>query len=260
MEITNKIKENELDDILKGTQTYWNYRAESYSKSNIDELNSFKRDAWLKIILENAPKKDKMKVLDVGTGPGLFSILLSLAGHEVTAVDVTEEMLRNAKKNADDYNLDINFIQINGINLPFEDDEFDLIISRNVVWNLEYPKEVMKEWKRVLNADGHVMYFDANWYLHLFDENQNKLVMEDIKRMEELFNEKYEITPQLQYLDDVARKLVLSKERRPEWDRNALNECGFEILKIEEDIGRYVWDEKQKVEYKSRPLFMIVAK
>ena len=29
-----------------------------------------------------------------------------------------------------------------------------------------------------------MVYFDANWYLHLFDENQNKKVKEDMKNME----------------------------------------------------------------------------
>ena len=87
-----------MDEILEGLQKYWNYRANSYSKSNIEELNNFKRDAWLKILLENAPKKEKLRVLDMGAGPGFFSILMSLAGHEVTAVDVTEEMLEKLEK------------------------------------------------------------------------------------------------------------------------------------------------------------------
>lgn len=260
MELKVKIEEKNVDKILEGLQMYWNYRAYSYSESNIEELNNFKRDAWLRILLENAPQKKKLKVLDVGAGPGFFSIIMSLVGHEVTAVDVTEKMLESAKHNAKHYNLDIKFVQIDGVNLPFEDNEFDLIISRNVVWNLEYPKEVMKEWKRLLSEDGRIVYFDANWYLHLFDEKQNKAVQDDIKQMEIMFNEKYEITPQIEHLENIARKLVLSKERRPEWDITALNECGFEILKIEQDVGKYVWDEKQKVEYKSRPLFMIVAK
>ena len=144
MELTKQVESEYVDEILEGLQKYWNYRANSYSKSNIEELNNFKRDAWLKILLENAPKKEKLRVLDMGAGPGFFSILMSLAGNEVTAVDVTEEMLENAKHNAKHSDLDMNFVQIDGVNLPFEDISFDFIISRNVVWNLEYPKEVFK--------------------------------------------------------------------------------------------------------------------
>ena len=250
MELTKQVESEYVDEILEGLQKYWNYRANSYSKSNIEELNNFKRDAWLKILLENAPKKEKLRVLDMGAGPGFFSILMSLAGHEVTAVDVTEEMLENAKHNAKHFDLDMNFVQIDGVNLPFEDNSFDFIISRNVVWNLEYPKEVFKEWKRLLDKDGRVVYFDANWYLHLFDENQNKKVFAHGNISSE----------ELMALEEIARQLVLSKEVRPAWDIKALKECGYDIIKVDENMGRYVWDEKQKLENKSRPLFMIVAK
>lgn len=264
-------QECKVDEIVRGLQKYWNYRAPSYSESNIEELNNFKRDAWLKILLSNAPKKEKLKVLDVGAGPGFFSILMSLVGHEVTAVDVSNEMIENAKENAKAYDVNINFVQVDGINLPFEDKSFDFIISRNVIWNLEYPKDALKEWKRLLNDDGHVVYFDANWYLHLFDEKQSEKVNEDMRNVEILFNDNMENkeifahgnicnSKELQELQEIAKKLVLSKEVRPAWDIKALKECGYNVIKVEEDMGRYVWDEKQKVENKSRPLFMVVAK
>ena len=54
MELTKQVESEYVDEILEGLQKYWNYRANSYSKSNIEELNNFKRDAWLKILLENA--------------------------------------------------------------------------------------------------------------------------------------------------------------------------------------------------------------
>ena len=265
-------QEYKVDEIVRGLQKYWNYRAPSYSQSNIEELNNFKRYAWLKILLSNAPKKEKLKVLDVGVGPGFFFILMSLVGHEVTAVDVSSEMIEKAKENAKQYDVSINFVQVDGINLPFEDKSFDFIISRNVLWNLEYPKEALKEWKRLLNDGGHVVYFDANWYLHLFDEDQNERVNEDMKNAETLFNESMENkevlknyyketkSKELLELELIAKKLVLSKELRPAFDVNALEECGYNVMKVEEDMGRYVWDEKEKVENKSRPLFMVVAK
>ena len=62
------------------------------------------------------------------------------------------------------------------------------------------------------------------------------------------------------YLEEIAKQLVLSKEVRPGWDIKALKECGYDLIKVDENMGRYVWDEKQKLENKSRALFMIVAK
>ena len=43
----------------------------------------------------------EIKILDVGTGPGFFAILLAEAGYQVTAIDYTEEMLKEAQQNAD---------------------------------------------------------------------------------------------------------------------------------------------------------------
>ena len=196
----------------------------------------------------------------MGAGPGLFSILMALAGHEVTAVDISSEMIKSARENAKSFNVNINFVQVDGIELPFEDKSFDFIISRNVLWNLEYPKEALKEWKRLLDEDGHLLYFDANQYLHLFNEENSKRYDEDMKNMEKIFGYKEVKTKEVENLEKVAKKLVLSKEERPSWDIKALKECGYNFIKVEEDMGRYVWDERQKVEQKSRPLFMVLAK
>lgn len=44
--------------ILQEVKDYWEVRSDSYSKQNIAELHCFKRDAWRKLILENAPQKN----------------------------------------------------------------------------------------------------------------------------------------------------------------------------------------------------------
>ena len=80
-------------ETLKVLTSYWTDRAHSYSEQNIEEMNDWRRDAWRKMILSNAPRKERLRVLDVGTGPGFFAMNLALAGHEVTAVDVTEHMI-----------------------------------------------------------------------------------------------------------------------------------------------------------------------
>ena len=131
--------------IINAVSEYWNMRSESYSKQNIAELHCYKRDIWKKLILENAPAKKKLKILDVGTGPGFFAINLALDGYDVTAVDCTDAMLRKAKKNAENYGVNIDFKYSNADELPFDDNTFDLIISRNVVWNLENPNKALKE-------------------------------------------------------------------------------------------------------------------
>lgn len=161
---------NNQDTILDALTSYWTDRAKSYSAQNIAEMNDWRREAWRKLILSHAPQKEVLRVLDIGTGPGFFAINLALAGHEVTAVDVTEEMLQYAKSNAESYGARVDFVLHRGEFLPFKDGSFDLIVSRNVIWNLEYPEQALEEWERVLAPGGRMIYFDANWYLYLYDE------------------------------------------------------------------------------------------
>ena len=48
--------------------------------------------------------------------------------------------------------------------LRFADNTFDMIVSRNVTWNLEHPDRAYYEWMRVLKPGGVLLNFDASWY------------------------------------------------------------------------------------------------
>ena len=159
------MKENTAEQItvLGDLTDYWTERAHSYSAQNLAEMNDWRRDAWRELILEHAPKKECLRILDVGTGPGFFAINLALAGHKVTAIDVTEHMIWHARRNAESYGAEVDFQVQRGEFLPFEAGSFDLIVSRNVIWNLEYPEQALEEWERVLAPGGRMIYFDANW-------------------------------------------------------------------------------------------------
>ena len=87
----------EQTTILEDLTSYWTDRAHSYSAQNLAEMNDWRRQAWRKLILKHAPEKECLRILDVGTGPGFFAINLALAGHEVTAVDVTDDMACKAE-------------------------------------------------------------------------------------------------------------------------------------------------------------------
>lgn len=55
--------------------------------------------------------------------------------------------------------------------LDFEDDAFDVIITRNLTWNLERPIDAYTDWHRVLKKV-RMLNFDANWYGYLLDEEK----------------------------------------------------------------------------------------
>ena len=104
-----KKKKKEAEDmeqeLLQEIASYWGTRAEGYSEVNEKELAGSQREAWLHVLEEQFPekKKEEMKILDIGTGPGFFPMILSEAGYTVAAVDYTEEMLEKAKENLGKY-------------------------------------------------------------------------------------------------------------------------------------------------------------
>ena len=85
-----------LNDEIKD---YW--EGESYVYSDIikKSLDDEGKNAWADLVLGNAPKKEKLEILDVGTGPGFFPVLLGEKGHHVTGIDITENMIRRAAEN-----------------------------------------------------------------------------------------------------------------------------------------------------------------
>ncbi|MBV7276225.1 methyltransferase domain-containing protein [Clostridium sp. PL3] len=250
-----------MEAVLEKVEQYWSKRSDGYCEVNLQELYSFKREAWTDLINEYAPKVSgrKLKVLDIGTGPGFFAIIMASCGYEVTAVDYTDAMLQKAKKNAGIYKNNINFKRMDAHDLEFEDNTFDLIVTRNLTWNLQKPSEAYREWHRVLAKGGRLLNFDANWYLHLHDSEKRKEYERDRENtLEKGFEDHYTCTD-INAMEDIARNLPLSKICRPEWDAKELLSIGFKKVMMEMEIGNRVWDEVERVNYGSTPMFMIAG-
>ena len=75
-------------------------------------------------------KKEKLKILDVGTGSGCISISLAkiFPNAEVSSIDISEKALNTAQKNADFHKVKINFIQKDYLTGKL-DEIYDIIVS-----------------------------------------------------------------------------------------------------------------------------------
>ena len=226
---SNDEEMNYLEDI----KDYWTLRAEGYSRSILDDLKKGDLQRHLKVIKRYAGNEKPLDVLDIGTGPGFFPILMGREGHKVTAVDYTEAMLEMARSNSEMFNVNGTFIRMDAQNLNFSDESFDLILSRNLIWDLERPKKAYEEWLRVLRPGGRMIIFDGNFYLHLHDKDYAKIesMKDGIKSHTNLMGVDTNI------IKEIARNLPLSKERRPQWDINTLIELGAKAIHTEINHG-----------------------
>lgn len=71
--------------------------------------------------------KEKLNILDLGCGPGLYTELFARKGYKVTGVDFSENSVNYAKQEADKKGLDINYLHQNYLELNVPDNTFDLV-------------------------------------------------------------------------------------------------------------------------------------
>ena len=60
-------------------------------------------------------------------------------------------------------------------------------------------------------------------------------------------------------MEDIARQLPLSKIQRPVWDKVVLDKIGFKNIQIDQDVWTKTWNEEEKLNYGSTPMFMIIG-
>ena len=244
-------------DLMQAITKNWSEEAPSYSRSIREDLLTERRDIWKDLILENAPKKPVLDFLDVGTGPGFFPIILTQAGHRVTGIDCVEEMLCEARKNAELEQVSPVFLQADGEHLPFDDCSFDCIISRNVTWTLPDAEQAYREWLRVLRPGGRILIFDANWNIRYHDKEMMRRWQEDEKRYEQIFHEKAEVfSPEA---EAYRRSMPMCQRRRPQWDFDAFLKIGVTDFRCKTNIYQILWDEERMVRYRSTPMFLLVV-
>ena len=268
-----------MDNLLEEIESYWSTRTEGYSEVNEKELKGMQKKAWLEVLEdgfcgkvsmekecneENPDKKESLKILDIGTGPGFFSMILAEAGYHVTAVDYTPGMLEKAAENAAKFignkKENIEFIRMDAQALEFEDESFDVIVSRNLTWNLPHPEMAYKEWLRVLKTGGKLLNFDANWYGYLYDDEKREAYENDRKNVEKVSLDDHYLCTDIDRMEKIALQVPLSETKRPGWDVKVLEELGVAQIQVNEDIWQQVWSEEEKLNYGSTPMFMIEVK
>ena len=241
---------------------YWTNRASGYSGVNQEELASSQKTVWRGLISRRIaarfPGKNpsQIRVLDVGTGPGFFAIILAELGYQVNAVDYTASMLEEAKGNAGALSKKIDFRQMNAEELTFPTASFDVLVTRNVTWNLPNPEKAYAQWMRVLKPGGLLLNFDANWYRYLWDEDAQAAHAQDRENLQASDVRDETAGTDVDAMEAIARKTPLSRHHRPAWDLDVLRGLGMQAA-ADTEVWKQVWTKEERINNASTPMFLV---
>jgi len=129
-----------------------------------------------KALLDAAAVSAGQEVLDVGAGTGNFALLAAAEGASVVASDLTPKLMERGRERAAAERCDIEWVEADAEELPFEDDRFDCTASVFAAMFAPRPERVATELFRVTRPGNTVGM--ANWVPDGFSG-----------RMFEMFNE-----------------------------------------------------------------------
>lgn len=151
----------DLDRTKEGVKKYWDYGSKFYDTA--PGLGGNEESQIWKKLLSSSIGPDLKNILDVGSGTGIIAMYLAELGYGVTAVDFSEGMMDIARKKALEKGAKIRFMEGDIENLSFEDETFDCVTARYVLWTLPHPEKALKEWVRVVKPGGRIVIIDGKW-------------------------------------------------------------------------------------------------
>ncbi len=152
--------------------------AAKYARKHAKMCRDFAKDIGNKLADQNVSESH---ILDAGCGSGVTLISLAKRFGGVTGygIDLSDSLLKIAVDECDkmDCSERIDFVKANVLDIPFEDNYFDVVININMAHLVDDPIKMLLEIKRVLKPGGSLFIADLkrSW-LSIF-ENEIKVAM-----------------------------------------------------------------------------------
>ena len=177
----------------------------------------------------------------------------------MTAGDYTASRLDEARHNAGALAERICFRQMNAEELSFEAASFDVLVTRNVTWNLHEPEKAYAQWTRVLKPGGVLLNFDANWYRYLWDEAAQTAHAQDRANLLDSDVRDETAGTDVSAMEAIARQAPLSSRQRPAWDLDVLHGLGMQAA-ADTEVWKQVWTKEERINNASTPMFLVEAR
>ncbi|MGE5444014.1 MAG: class I SAM-dependent methyltransferase [Ignavibacteriales bacterium] len=186
--------------LLEEIRRYWNEHIHDLeiakypvgTKGFFDDLDEYRFDKlrYLPEVVDFTAYKDKL-LLEVGCGVGIDLVRFAKGGAIVTGIDLSETAISLAKKNFELNGLKGDLIVMNGEDLKFDDESFELIYAHGVLQYTARAERMVDEIYRVLRPGGEAIMMVYNKYSWL--NFLSKLMKVDLEHEDAPVLRKYSI-------------------------------------------------------------------
>lgn len=212
------------DDVPEQAEAAYDEIADWYSAR---KRGSYEFKIQLPAILNLLGDIRGKSLIDIGCGPGAYSVELAKRGANVLGVDISRKMLDKARNNAKMKNIPLTLQKADAHSLPYTDDSFDVAILILTILN----SKMVEEAARVLKHGGLLLFSDT----HPIIESKGRWKGNDIgagRVVEDYFlqdKREWRIEPGL------GRTITLKYYTRTiEQCVSLIADAGFKILRIAE--------------------------
>lgn len=163
-----------LTNMEKSIKTQYQNATNITSRINLHKLFAVNKQGWFPWLYENCAIQKGMRILEIGCGNGaLWTENLTLLPKDVSVVlsDLSEGMLRDARRSIGQTDLRFSYQEIDCHYIPYADQSFDLIIANHVLFYCHDLSQVLTEVKRVLKPQGRFLC-STYGFKHMKEINQ----------------------------------------------------------------------------------------
>jgi len=153
------------NESLKDHEEYWDHRAKTFGEKSQgfpavcsygmpDIYNEHIHRLQRNVLLANLDVSRDMKVLDAGCGVGRWTIMFAERGARVTGVDISDEMLKVARKRADEAGVSdrVTFKHMPLHELAEEEGAYDMAVCVTVLQHVCEQEDWEKSVTNILDA------------------------------------------------------------------------------------------------------------
>ncbi|WP_313271376.1 class I SAM-dependent methyltransferase [Sphingobacterium sp.] len=211
---------------MKNIASYWDKQSVLWREEKEEAWNTPVMNRWVDFFRSLRTQEIHMgnKMLEIGTASGYFANIITKAEFDVTAIDLSPLMIREAEAVSNQLKLSVNYKIMDAQQLTFADGEFDFIFTRLMTWTIPDLLKCYQEAFRVLKPGGVFLNFDGDFGQTIFTQEGHERYPAAI--MEEA--------------NTIKSKLDISKYKRPEKDIELLQKAGFSTIRTDWKTQQYI--------------------